>query len=95
MKTGLAFIRGDDATGHAFAVSNHVVLAFEMTNPTEAGDGTVPAVSGAAPRRFSPACVQTQIAVSGIDHQGAYATSHETVMNFISYSVCKITKSAP
>jgi hypothetical protein len=37
--------------------------------------------------------MRTQIAVSGIDHQGAYATRHETVMSFISYSVCKIAKS--
>jgi hypothetical protein len=94
MKNGFAFMRADDATGRASAELNHIVLAFEMTNPVEAGDGTVPAVSGAAPRQFSPACVRAQIAVSGIDHQGAYATSHETVMSFISYSVCKIAKSA-
>ncbi len=94
MRNGHAFLRGDNATGIVAAKIDNAVLAFSMTKGSEAGDGTVPSISGAAPQRFAPACVRAQLAVTGIDHQGAYSTSHTTVMNFIAYSVCKIAKDA-
>ncbi|MES2742427.1 MAG: hypothetical protein V4754_15965 [Pseudomonadota bacterium] len=94
MKDGFAFIRGDDAQGIVTAELNHAVLAFSMTKGRDAGDGTVPAISGAAPQRYAPACVQAQLAVTGIDHQGAYDTNNAIVMDFIAYSVCKIAKDA-
>ncbi len=94
MKNGSAFERGDDTTGHAAAELNKIVLAFSMAEATEAGDGTVSVISGAAPHRFAPACIHAQLAISGIDHQGAYSVSNQNVMNFIAYSICKIVKDA-
>ncbi len=94
MKNGMAFQRADDATGHVAAELNRTVLAFEMAEALEAGDGTVSVISGAAPYRFASSCVRTQLSVVGIDHQGAYSTDNEIVMDFIAYSICKIVKEA-
>jgi hypothetical protein len=94
MKDGLASPEADDQTGHTGAKLNDDEINFEMTNATEPGDGTVPVISGSAPLRFAPERVHAQLALTGIDHQGAYSVSHETVMKFIAYSVCKISKDA-
>ncbi|MES2016215.1 MAG: hypothetical protein V4484_06935 [Pseudomonadota bacterium] len=94
MKHGLACDRADDARGDAAAELNYSMLPFEMTNGNDAGDGTVPANSGAAPHRFAPSCVRAQLAVTGVDHQGAYSTRQQAVMDFVAFSVCKISKDA-
>lgn len=96
MKSGLAYRPDDDATGYVWAKSSNGLLNFSMTKPVEAGDGTVPEISGAAPYRFAASgSVRTQVGIGGIDHQGAYNTDHDSVTAFVLYSVCKIAKDAP
>lgn len=98
MKEGLAYSRAEDDQGHTGAhlgTSTSQAINFSMTKPVEAGDGTVPEISGAAPHRFASNCVRTQLPLSGIDHQGAYSTSNSAVMDFVAYCVCKIVKDAP
>lgn len=91
---GSAFFRADDATGIVAGELNRTVLVFRMTKATDSGDGTVPVVSGAAPRKYAPSCVREQIGILGIDHQGAYKVSNDVVIDFLRYSICKITRDA-
>ncbi|AMP12842.1 esterase/lipase family protein [Collimonas pratensis] len=98
MKEGLAYNKAEDDRGHTGAhlgTSTSQAINFSMTEPVEAGDGTVPSISGAAPHQFASSCVRVQLSLTGIDHQGAYSTSNGTVMDFVAYSVCKIAKDAP
>lgn len=84
----------DDGVGTTAGELERYVVLFEMTSATEAGDGTVPTISGAAPKQFAASCVKEQLAISGIDHQGAYKLSNDVVLQFLRYSICKITADA-
>ncbi len=92
MKDGVATLLSDNGRGSTIAQLKLTSLSFKMTKAQDAGDGTVPASSGAAPHRFARGCVRAQLAIAGIDHQGAFSTSHQSVMDFVGYSVCKMSR---
>jgi hypothetical protein len=56
------------------------------------GDGTVPAVSGRAPATQNPGCVQQQVRLAGVEHEGAYRDNG--AQDFVFYAVAKIATKA-
>jgi hypothetical protein len=92
MKEGAAHMPWDLGTGRTASVIDDKHATFNMTDPRDPGDGTVPSVSGIAPEYDSPANIRFQCAISGIDHQSSYAITNTAVIKFVLYSACKITQ---
>jgi pimeloyl-ACP methyl ester carboxylesterase len=92
MRNGLAHEQWDNSRGVTAAVLGKSHATFQLLGPRDAGDGTVPSISGKAPELSNATNVKFECGISGITHQGSYAVKNSSVMHFVFYSACKIVK---
>lgn len=94
IRNGTNQIYADTGSGLIRIKWGYHVARMSIAPQDAPGDGTVPDISGSAPITLSPDNIKAQIALSGIDHQGAYDPSNRDVVDFIQYAICKITQEA-
>lgn len=90
LQNGLTPTNWDDSVGGTATDFGNKFITLKLADPRDPGDGTVPAISGAA--KSTSGNIKLECGIANIDHQGAYAPANTEAIKFVLYSICKIAQ---